>query len=153
MLDQEVTLDEKNVIMYACGYVPVALINSYEKRKDPKYGSFVQCLLHMSIGEYEDTFCGYARKWLESVNHGGAFEGTFNFFLALEISVRHSLSVHLDLSVSGHNEETVTPEIEAESGQPARTRHQGRLRKTIRPPERLTRSYQPGGLGGGDVTK
>ncbi len=98
MLDQEVTLDEKNVIMYACGYVPVALINRYEKRKDPKYGSFVQCLLHMSIGEYEDTFCGYARKWLESVNHGGAFEGTFNFFLALEISVRHSLSVHLDLS-------------------------------------------------------
>lgn len=73
-LDQEITLDEKNIIMYACGYVPVALINRYEKREDPKYASYVQCLLHMSIGIHEDSFYDYARKWLESVNRGGAFE-------------------------------------------------------------------------------
>ena len=36
---------------------------------------------------YEDTFYGYARRWFESINHGGAFEmsnSTFDFFLAVE---------------------------------------------------------------------
>ncbi len=49
------------------------------------------------------------------VNRGGAFEvsdGTFNFFLALEISVRHSLSVHLD-SNSTSNVETVVEQVMA----------------------------------------
>ena len=52
---EEITEDEKNIIMYACGYVPVTLIHRYEKRKGEKYTSFVQCLLHMAIGTYEDT--------------------------------------------------------------------------------------------------
>ena len=34
-LDEEMSEDEKNVIMYACSYVPVALIHRYEKRKQP----------------------------------------------------------------------------------------------------------------------
>ena len=29
-IDEEISLDEKDIIMYACGYVPVALIHCYE---------------------------------------------------------------------------------------------------------------------------
>lgn len=58
-LSDDLTLDEKNVIMYACGYVPVSLINRYEKREDPKYALYIECLLHMSIGTYEDSFYDY----------------------------------------------------------------------------------------------
>ena len=81
-LDANITEDEKNVIMYACGYVPIALIHHYEKRKGAKYASFVQCLLHMAVGTFEDTFYDYARRWFESINRGGAFEigdSAYNF--------------------------------------------------------------------------
>ena len=100
-LDEEITEDEKNIIMYACGYVPVALIHRYEKRREKKYASFVQCLLHMAIGTYEDTFYGYTRRWFESINRGGAFEvsdSTFDFFLAVEKSTRHALVSFLHTS-------------------------------------------------------
>ncbi len=46
--------------MYVCGYVPVALKRQYEKRKGEKHASFVQCLLHWSIGAFEDSFYDYA---------------------------------------------------------------------------------------------
>lgn len=100
-LDADITDDEKNVIMYACGYVPVSLIHRYEKRKDKKYASFVQCLLHMAIGAYEDTFYDYARKWFESINRGGAFEVndlTFEFFLIAEKKVRDALKLYMHTS-------------------------------------------------------
>lgn len=73
-------------MMYACGYVPVSLIHCYEKRKGAKYASFVQCLLHMAVGTYEDTY-DYARRWFESINRGSAFEidnSAYNFFLVVE---------------------------------------------------------------------
>ena len=37
------------MMMYACGYVPVALIHRYDKRAGSKYALFVQCLLHNNI--------------------------------------------------------------------------------------------------------
>ena len=52
----------------------------------------------MAIGTYEDTFYGYARKWFESVNRGGAFEvsdSAFDFFLVVEKSPQHSLKSYL----------------------------------------------------------
>ena len=76
-LDEAITEDEKNIIMYVCGYVPVTLIHRYEKRKGEKYASFVQCLLHMAIGTYKDTFYGYMQGSglkFESMNRGGAFK-------------------------------------------------------------------------------
>ena len=97
----EITEDEKNIIMYACGYVPVTLIYRYEKRKGEKYSSFVRCLLHMAIGTYEDTFYGYARRWFENINRGGAFEvsnSAFDFFLAVEKGTRHALNTNLHAS-------------------------------------------------------
>ena len=69
-LDEEISEDEKNVIMYACSYVPVALIHRYEKRKAAKYAVFVQCLLQMAIGSFEESFYDYARKWYDCVNRG-----------------------------------------------------------------------------------
>ena len=42
-------------MMYAGGYVPVALMHKYEKRSGEKYASFVQCLMHMGVGTYTDT--------------------------------------------------------------------------------------------------
>ena len=68
-LDSDITDNEKNV-MYACGYIPASLIHRYEIRKDAKYASFVQCLLHMAIGTYQYTFYGYARQWFETINCG-----------------------------------------------------------------------------------
>lgn len=97
-LDADIMDDEKNIRMYACGYVPVALIHRYEKRKDTKYTSFVQCLLNMAIGTYEDAFYGYARKRFESINRGGAFEvndSTFDIFLVVERNTRHALKSYL----------------------------------------------------------
>ena len=55
----------------------------------------------MTIGTYEDTFYGYARRWFESINRGGAFEVsdcTFDFFLAVEKSTRHALKSYLHAS-------------------------------------------------------
>ena len=41
--------DEKNIVMYACGFVPAKLIKRYKKLKGSKYASFVECLMHMSV--------------------------------------------------------------------------------------------------------
>ena len=70
-IQEKITDDEKNILMYAGGYIPVVLIHKYEKRNDEKYGSFVQCLMHMAVGSFTDTFYDYARVWLEKVNRGG----------------------------------------------------------------------------------
>ena len=110
-LDEAITENEKNIIMYACGYVPVTLIHRYEKRKGEKYASFVQCLLHMAIGTFEDTFYGYARKWFECVNRGGAFEvsdSAFDFFLVIKKSTRHALKSYLHTS---HDQKDVVKKL------------------------------------------
>ena len=91
VLNETISEDEKNVMMYACGYVPVSLIRRYEKFKGSKYATFVQCLQEMAIGVCEDSFHDYARKWFESINRGGAFElgdSTFDFFLIVEKKIR-----------------------------------------------------------------
>ena len=48
-LDEEITEDEKNIILYVCGYVPVALKRRYEKRKGESmlhlYSIYYTCLL------------------------------------------------------------------------------------------------------------
>ena len=46
----EITEDEKNIIMYASGFVPVSLIRKYQKMLNHKSASFVQCLLNMAVG-------------------------------------------------------------------------------------------------------
>lgn len=60
VIEDQITDDEKNVIMYACGYVPVALIHRYKEWREVNYGMFVQCLQQMAIGVYEDLFYDYA---------------------------------------------------------------------------------------------
>lgn len=94
-LQDNITDDETNIIMYACGYVPVALIRKYEKRSGEKYASYVQCLMHMGIGTFTDTFCDYARIWFEKINRGGAFEvndAAYNFFIQIEKNTRTYLA-------------------------------------------------------------
>ena len=90
----EITEDEKNIIMYASGFVPVSLIRKYEKMSNHKSASFVQCLLNMAVGAYEEDFYDYARRWYELHNRGGASEvndGAFSFFLQLEKLIRVEL--------------------------------------------------------------
>ena len=90
--------DEKNALLYACGYVPVALLRKYKKRKDQKSISYVECLLNMAIGAFEESFHEYCRKWFEEVNRGGAFEVSdeaYNFFLSVEMNVRTTLTTIL----------------------------------------------------------
>ena len=92
-ITDKITENEKNVIMYTCGYIPVSLIiNRYEKREDLKSPVFVQCLLTMAIGgSFEDSFYDYAKKWFEITNRGGALEVkdcVFEFFLVVEVNTR-----------------------------------------------------------------
>ena len=89
-ITDKITENEKNV-MYTCGYIPVSLINRYEKREDLKSSVFVQCLLTMAIGSFEDSFYDYAKKWFEITNRGGALEVkdcVFEFFLVVEVNTR-----------------------------------------------------------------
>lgn len=98
-LSADITEVEKNVIMYICGYIPVSLINRYEKRMGAKYASYVQCLLNMAVGKNEDTFYEYARQWLENVNRGGAFQVSdevYNFFWVVESNTRSKLKLLLE---------------------------------------------------------
>ena len=91
----DISDDEKNTLMYACGYVPLVLIRRYQKRKEPKYESYTECLLNMAVGAFEDSFYDYCRKWFEEINRGGAFEVNdcaFSFFLCVEINIRSSLT-------------------------------------------------------------
>ena len=55
----------------------------------------------MAIGEFEDSFYDYAKKWFETVNRGGAFEvsdSAFNFFICLEKRIRCALATRLHSS-------------------------------------------------------
>lgn len=112
VLSEVISEDEKNVIMYACGYVPGQLINKYKKRHGCKYASFVQCLLHMAVGAFEDSFYDYARRWFDSINRGGAFEVddmAFEFFLTVEKKIRVYLrSLHDSCQ---HNHATVIDDL------------------------------------------
>ena len=86
--------DEKNTLLYACGYVPVVLLKKYKKQNDQNSTSYVECLINMAVGTFEDSFYDYCRKWLEEINRGGVFEVSdeaYNFFLAVEMNVRSSL--------------------------------------------------------------
>ena len=105
---EELSADEKNALLYACGYVPVALLRKYKKRKDPKSLSYVECLLNMAIGAFEESFYDYCRKWFEEINRGGAFEVSdeaYNFFLAVEMNVRSSLTTLLQKGSSQATED------------------------------------------------
>ena len=107
----DISDDEKNTLMYACGYVPVVLIRRYRKRKEHKYESYVECLLNMVVGAFEDSFYDYCRKWFEEVNRGGAFEVNdcaFSFFLCVEMNIRTSLTKLLQLQSSQATEDQKT---------------------------------------------
>ena len=47
--ESSISEDEKNILMYACGYIPVSLIHKYEKRQDQSmlYLSSVQKRLQL----------------------------------------------------------------------------------------------------------
>ena len=104
----DISDDEKNTLMYACGYVPLVLIRRYKKRKEHKYESYVECLLNMAVGAFEDSFYDYCRKWFEEINRGGAFEVNdcaFNFFLCVEINTRSRLTKLLQVQSSQATED------------------------------------------------
>ena len=105
---EDLSDDEKNALLYACGYVPVVLLRKYKKRKDPQSLSYVECLLHMAIGAFEESYIDYCRKWFEEVNRGGAFEVSdeaYQFFLAVEINVRSCLMTILQTGSSQATED------------------------------------------------
>ena len=94
--------------MYACGYVPLVLIRRCQKRKECKYETYVECLLNMAVGVFEDSFYDYCRKWFEEINRGGAFEVNdcaFSFFLCVEMNIRSSLTKFLQVQSSQATED------------------------------------------------
>ena len=61
----QLTETELSIIRYASGFVPHKLIKRFCKRKEDKYGTFVDCLLNMSYEDCTEEFCDYTKRWTD----------------------------------------------------------------------------------------
>ena len=59
---EDLSEDEKNALLYVCGYVHVVLLQKYKKRNDLKSLSYMECLLNIAISAFEESFRDYCRK-------------------------------------------------------------------------------------------
>ena len=63
--------DEKNIIQYAAGYVPLKLMKKYEKQSSDVAVEYVECLNSMAeIGD-ESSLQACTLEWSRIVNRGG----------------------------------------------------------------------------------
>lgn len=94
----EFTVDDLNILRYACGYVPYSLLKKFEKLQGAKAGCFVDCLGTMAVvGEGSDLL-SYTKLWIEKIDRGGLFpinDETFYFFTEIERIVRVLLPKHV----------------------------------------------------------
>ena len=98
--DAPLSKDELNVLQYACGYVPHALLRRYQKRSGQKYEKYIECLGEMAVrSEHENVdFLAYTREWMDKVNRGGLFplnDATYQFFISIEKEVRVLLPTYM----------------------------------------------------------
>ena len=103
------TLEEKNALRYACGYIPYKLRRKFSSRQDQKSQTFLSCLESMCIGgpsTLQYDYLDYTREWITLVNRGGVVQvndEAFLMFCAIEHCVRREFcrrkfKVHSDLN-------------------------------------------------------
>jgi len=98
------SVDEENVLRYACGYVARKLRQKFLKQHGDKYADFVECLTRMKP-DGEDpvdpatSFLDYTTQWIKIVNRGGLYEvndDVFLLFNAIEKAMQVKLMSHLE---------------------------------------------------------
>ena len=92
------TTEEENIVRYAAGYVPFALLKKHERHGSESSAYFVECLSGMAINGEESSFLEYTTEWVHRVNRGGLFEvndTAFSLFLEIELGVWDRLSATL----------------------------------------------------------
>ena len=75
------TSEEENILRYAAGYVPLKLLQQYEKSLDLEETTSgkTECLSAMAVNGEESTLLDHTRKWIDLVNRGGLFDVTSTF--------------------------------------------------------------------------
>lgn len=67
------TVDEENIIRYACGFVGMKLHDRFIKQHGSKAAEFVECIDSMHVAGQASSFLDYTREWVDKVNRGGLF--------------------------------------------------------------------------------
>ena len=57
------SIEEENIVRYAAGFVPFALLKRYERNVSTSSAFFVECLSGMAINGEESSFLEYTRDW------------------------------------------------------------------------------------------
>ncbi|XP_070545895.1 uncharacterized protein [Ptychodera flava] len=98
---------EENILRYACGYIPMALISQLQKR-GPKFSSMVKCLQGMrGSGQTAATFLSYTTEWVNKENRGGLYtvnDTAYLFFRRVEFFIRKHNRVLLSNNASNIHE-------------------------------------------------
>lgn len=55
--------EEENIVRYAAGYVPYALLKKHERRLSKSSAFFVECLSGMAVNGEESSFLEYTTEW------------------------------------------------------------------------------------------
>lgn len=88
------SIEEENIVRYAAGFVPFALLKRYERNVSTSSAFFVECLSGMAVTGEESSFLEYTRDWISKVNRGGLFEindTAFSLFREIELAMRDRL--------------------------------------------------------------
>ena len=104
----QLTLDEANVLRYACGFVGMKLHKKFLKIKGVKAAEFTECLNNFQVEGTSTSLLDYTKNWVERVNRGGLFEvndEAYFLFVAIESAMRSKLTNHLKKSIGATNDE------------------------------------------------
>lgn len=93
--------EEENIVRYAAGYVPFALLKKHERQRSEPSAFFVECLSGMAINGEESSLLEYTTEWVHRVNKGEIFDvndTAFSLFREIELGMRDRLSAILKSS-------------------------------------------------------
>ena len=89
------TKDEENIIRYAAGYVPLALLRKKQKGTSEKSSQFLDCLSGMADDGKDASFETYTTDWITAIDRGGLFhikDDVYLLFREIEEFTRSKLT-------------------------------------------------------------
>lgn len=101
-LHLHLSIEEENIMRYACGYVGMKLHNRFVKQHGQKPAAFVECIDHMYAEGPSSSLLEYTRVWLDKVNRGGLFDvsdESYLLFFAIEEAMIDRLTTHIKSSI------------------------------------------------------
>ena len=104
--DLTISAEEENIIRYAAGFVPFALLKKHEKSKSASSAAFIDCLIGMAVNGNEGSFLEYTTQWIHDLNRGGLFEvndTAYVLFQRIEACMRDNLKIVLKPTASRYN--------------------------------------------------